>query len=57
MTISNILSEKNLISGPAVKDIFDNYYEDILDLDITSPSKLMNELWSRYPNKIRSGFY
>ena len=54
MTISNILSEKNLISGPAVKDIFDNYYEDILDLDITSPSKLMNELWSRYPNKIRS---
>lgn len=54
MTISNALAKKNLISGPAVRAIFDEHYQDILDLDITSPSKLMNELWLRYPNKIRS---
>lgn len=54
MSISGILSDKNLISGPAVQAIFDEYYEDILELEASSPSKLMQELWSRYPNKIRS---
>jgi len=54
MSISERLSEKNLISGPAVKNIFDMYYEDIFDLDLKSPAALMSELWSRYPNKIRS---
>ena len=54
MTVSEILSKKNLISGPAVQRVFDEYYEDIFDLDATSPSKLMAELWSRYPNKVRS---
>lgn len=54
MTISDILSNKNLISGPRVKEIFDKYYNDILDIDLTSPSKTMKELWSRYPNEIRS---
>lgn len=54
MNVSKELLNKNLISGPAVIKIFDAFYSDIFDLDISSPSKLMAELWKRYPNKIRS---
>jgi len=54
MKISQTLVEMNLISGPAVMRIFDDYYQDILEIDISSPSKAMIELWSRYPNEIRS---
>lgn len=54
MTISQTLVKMNLISGPAVIKIFDEHYNDILDIDISSPADAMSELWSRYPNKIRS---
>lgn len=54
MNASKELLNKNLISGPAVIKIFDEFYSDIFDLDISSPSKLMAELWKRYPNKIKS---
>ena len=54
MTISKTLIEMNLISGPAVIKIFDAHYQDILDIDISSPAETMKELWSRYPNEVRS---
>lgn len=48
------LIEKNLISGPAVIKVFTEIYDDILEIDISSPSAAMGELWGRYPNEIRS---
>jgi len=48
--ISEILAEKKLISGLKVKAVFDELFSDILTLDINSPSKMMDELWNRYPS-------
>lgn len=38
----------NLISGPAVKRIFDQKYKDVLKVDIETCSDFMKEMWSRY---------
>lgn len=54
MSVSDVLIKRNLISGPAVIKIFDEFYQDILTIDMSSPSAVMYELWSRYPNEIRS---
>lgn len=54
MLISKTLTEMKLISGPAVMRVFDDHYQDILDINISSPADAMKELWDRYPNKIRS---
>lgn len=53
MAIEDLCNRK-LISGPAVIAIFDEFYSDIFNIDISSPSQAMAELWARYPNKIRS---
>ena len=50
MSISEQLTGLNLISGPAVIKVFDEYFSDILMIDITSPSAAITELWSRYPS-------
>ena len=52
--ISTTLSKMNLISGPAVMSVFDDHYQDILSIDISSPADTLTELWFRYPNNVRS---
>jgi len=49
-TTSEVLAEKNLISGPKIKVIFDEIFSDILKLDINSPSQMMHDLWARFPS-------
>ena len=47
-SISTQLESLNLISGPAVKRIFDQKYKDVLKVDIETCSDFMKEMWSRY---------
>lgn len=47
-SISIQLESLNLISGPAVKRIFDQKYKDLLKVDIKTCSGFMKEMWSRY---------
>lgn len=51
MTISQRLAALNLISGQAVQNIFDAYYADILEMDVTNWSNWMVEVWARYPGR------
>ena len=49
--ISDKLKKLQLISGAKVCAIFDEIYQDILDINYTSESNLMKTLWGRYtPN-------
>lgn len=49
MTISKRLAKLNLISGNGVMTIFDEFYSDIMDIDLALPSEFMRLLWERYP--------
>lgn len=49
MTISKKLAGLNLISGKAVMKTFDQYFSDILEIDIASSSQFISLLWDRYP--------
>jgi hypothetical protein len=47
--ISAKLESLNLITGPRVKEVFDEYFSDILTKEITKHSDFVKEMWDRYP--------
>ena len=47
-SISTQLESLNLISGPAIKRIFDQKYKDVLEVEIKSCSDFIKEMWTRY---------
>ncbi len=44
MLTSDMLANKNLISGPKVKEAFDTYFSDILRLNYHTPSEFIRTL-------------
>ena len=52
MQISEKLKELGLVSGPKTLEVFDDIYNDILDISYVSESQLISELWTRYLPKM-----
>ena len=48
MPIADDLERLQLISGPKIKEIFNNIYPDILTIQYNSESDFIQEMWVRY---------